>query len=388
MYKVSIEDVIPGMILDQDIYGEAHNKKNPLLCEGMEITASFLYMLKKRGVAFLHTSKPLKLEKDKSPYDMITKANPLAGLKLSMPKSKSIVSPKTKKQALKAVKDFQISISGLDADDVYEVMHILDNVLNHVLADFPKNLTEPINVHQLRGDDSFSYVYRHAISVAVISMAIGQYLSLPPADVRYLGKCASLHDIGMFLIPSKLTQLTPKSAPLKRDELEKIRRHTQLGYRQLVKMGITDEPILNCILHHHERLDGTGYPLGLRGEEISLWSRIIAIADVYDAMTSNRPYRPALPPSEACEFIMANANALFEYDIVAALLRRIEFYPVGICVKLSTGEHAVVIDNTKSRLRPVIRIISTDIERDLNDRRYFDITILKAISYQDIIEKR
>jgi len=386
MFRLPINDVIPGMVLGQDIYGDSR-MGIPILCAGVEIKAAFLYMLKKRGVEFLYTSKPISISENAgdNKSDFKKRNYVLAGLNIPVEKSKSVITLKTKNDAIQTMKDFQISLSGLDADDVHEVMNVLDNVLNRVLSDFPKNLTQAINVHPLRGDDNLSYVYRHALSVAVISMAIGQYLSLPREDVLYLGKCASLHDIGMFLVPSEILQ---KKDPLKRDELEKIKRHTQLGYRRLVEMEIIDTPLLECIMFHHERIDGTGYPLGLKGEDIPLRCRIISVADVYDAMTSARPHRPALTPAETCEYIMGSTNVAFEYDIVAALLKRIEFYPVGICVKLSSGEYAVVTDNTRSKLRPTIRIVSTDTEIDLNDRRYMDITILRAISYQDIIERK
>jgi hypothetical protein len=105
-------------------------------------------------------------------------------------------------------------------------------------------------------------------------------------------------------------------------------------------------------------------------------------------MTSARFHRPARTPAETCEFIMASANQTLEYDIVAALLRRIEFYPIGICVRLSGGENAVVTDNSRSKLRPVVRVLETDNIIDLNERKYINTTILRTISYQDIIERK
>jgi len=368
-------------MLEQDIYAD-NNKAIPLLCSGNRITANFLYQLKKRGITALYTSNPSLLGKKKPPSRIVGK-NPISSLYVQ--KSKSIVAPKTKEEALKTMKDFQISLSGLDAEDVFEVVNNLDNILNRILDDFPPSLTEPINIHQLRGHEKDPFIYKHSLSVAVISMAIGQYLSLTPHDVLRLGKCASMHDTGMFLVSSDIVY---KEGVLNRDELENIKRHTLLGYRCLVKMGVADEAIRDGMLYHHERVNGTGYPSGAKGEKIPLWSRIIAVADVYDAMTSNRPHRKAFTPAEACEFIMANASSSFDYDVAIALLRRIEFYPVGICVKLSNGNNAVVIENTKSQLRPVVRIMNSEIIIDLNDRKHIAITILGAVSYQDIIERR
>jgi len=381
MHKIPIDEVMPGAILVQDIYIST-NKTIPLLAAGTRVTADFIYRLKKRGINTLYTSNPDPISK-KSHAKQKTR-NPLPGI-YPVEKSKSVIAPKTKDEALKIMRDFQISLSGLDADDVFEIVNNIDEVLSRVLTEFPKNLSAPINIHSLRGDDKDLYIYKHSLSVAVISMAIGQYLSLPPAEVLQLGKCASMHDIGMFFLEPEILQ---KESRLNRDEFEGVKRHSQLAYRCLVKMAVADEPIYEGILYHHERIDGTGYPLGLKVEDIPLWSKIIAVADVYDAMTSPRPNRPALAPSDTCEFIMANANKHFEYDIVAALLRRIEFYPTGICTKLSNGNYAVVTDNSKSKLRPTVRVLDTDIIIDLSDRKYLDITILRAVSYQDILEGR
>jgi HD-GYP domain-containing protein (c-di-GMP phosphodiesterase class II) len=378
MYKLDIENVFPGMIVQQDIYVEK-NARLPLLAEGTKITPSFLAQLKNRGVKFLYAEKPFEN------MNRQLQKNPISKAFIPMQKSKSIIPTKTKSEVLNTIKDFQISLSGLDVDDVCKVVNSLDDILGRILTAFPKNMSEPINVHHLRSDDATSYVYGHSLSVAVISMAMGQYLSLPAEDVLQLGKCASLHDIGMFFLTDDIVQ---KSSNLQKDEREYMKRHTQLGYRCLVKMDVVDEQICNSILHHHERVDGSGYPLGLKGDEIPLWSRIIAVADIYDAMTSVRFHRPALAPAETCEYIMSNANRTLEYDIVAALLRRIEFYPVGICVKLSGGDYAVVMENTRSKLRPTVRVINTDNIVDLNDRKFLDITILRAISYQDIIERK
>ncbi|MCL2577548.1 MAG: HD-GYP domain-containing protein [Defluviitaleaceae bacterium] len=380
MFKLSIDDITPGMIIQQDIY-DGKNAFAPLLCEGTRVTSNFLYQLKKRGVTHLLARKPFQGDVSSLP----TGKNPLASVNIPVSKSKPVIASKTKNEVLKTMKDFQISLSGLDENDVCKIVNSLDDIMNRIVRDFPKNLTHTINVHHLRGNDMASYLYGHSLSVAVISMAIGQYLGLSPEEVLLLGKCASLHDIGMYMVSDEITR---KPAFIRKDEHENIKRHTQLGYRSLLKMDAADQNIYEGILYHHERIDGSGYPLGLKGEEIPLWSRIIAVADTYDAMTSERFHRPARTPSDSCEFIMASANRTLEYDIVAALLRRIEIYPVGICVKLSNGDYGVVIENIRSKLRPTVRIIDSDNIVNLNDRKFLDITILSAISYQDIIERK
>jgi len=385
MYKILIDDVVPGIIIEQDIYSE-DGKGNPLLCAGTAITAQFIFKLKQRGVRYVATQAPESFGKNNADSERKV-ANPLARISVSVEKSRPAVVPKTKNEVIKIMKDFHITLSGLDAEEVGKIINVLDDILNNVLDGLPEDLTKPINVHHLRGVEVYpvyTYLYRHALSVAVIAMALGQYLGLPHADILPLGKAASLHDVGMFLIPLEIMQ---KTKTLDEEEYQSVKKHTVLGYQALKKLQAVDEQIYQGIATHHERLDGSGYPLGLQGEQIPLWGRIIAVADVYDAMTANRPYRTALSPAEACEYIMGGANKYFEYDIVAALLRRIEFYPVGVCVELSNKNLAIILDNSKNKLRPKMQCMHTKNIFDLNERDFLDVTILRAVSYSELLAK-
>ena len=150
MYKISLEDATPGMTLDADLYAKAHSNSFALLTKGSVVTANFLYLLKKRGVTHLYTENPAAFDDENSDYKIMNKRNPLALMSIPAEKSKSVITPKTKKEVLKTMKNFHISLSGMDEDDVCKTVNELDINLQKMVKEFPDNLSEHVNVHQLR----------------------------------------------------------------------------------------------------------------------------------------------------------------------------------------------------------------------------------------------
>jgi len=196
-----------------------------------------------------------------------------------------------------------------------------------------------------------------------------------------LGMAALMHDVGKIFIPKEIIN---KRSKLTKEEFELIKKHPIKGYKMLKNSN--SFPYHSCIgiLHHHERFNGTGYPTGLSGEEISLLGRIITVSDVYDALTSDRPYRKALFPSEAVEYIMGGCGTLFDPKISNAFVKIIAPYPVGVSVKLSNNKSGIVVKNYPDFcLRPVVKILfhgNTPVEPyfiDLkNDSNARDIVII------------
>ena len=157
-------------------------------------------------------------------------------------------------------------------------------------------------------------VLTHGVDVAVLSIRIAHELGLSELRLTRLARAALLHDIGKQHVP---VEILAKPGKLTVDEWEIVQRHPMTGHRTLVDAGLLEEA--RIVLHHHERMDGRGYPTGRAGEDIPLESRILAVADAYDAMTSHRPYRPAMSPATAVRELRACSGSQFDGDCVEAL---------------------------------------------------------------------
>lgn len=200
-----------------------------------------------------------------------------------------------------------------------------------------------------------SYLYSSALNVALISVLIGWELGLGPDMINELFMGGIFHDIGMAMIPKGIAY---KKGPLELEEKRQILYHPVKGYDYLRDKSYLSSYVRAVTLGHHEHADGTGYPNRKSGEELHLLTQIIGISDIYDAMTSDRPYRQAIPPNEALEYLMSVAGKHYSVELVKAFIKKINPYPVGSLVKLGDGQLAVVRKVFSDMpLRPVISII-------------------------------
>ncbi len=212
------------------------------------------------------------------------------------------------------------------------------------------------------------YTFYHSVNVAVLSLIIGISVDLPRPELYKLGLGALLHDIGKVFISKKILS---KEGPLDIEEFDEIRKHPTLGYEYLTKHY--DVPAKSNLgaLQHHERYDGSGYPSNLKDESISDFGRIIAIADVYDALTSDRPYRKALLPSDAMEYVMGGSGSMFDPQYVLKFTRKVAAYPLGTIVRLSNGSVGIVVLNYEDCCtRPRIRLVP---QKKTDEHIYVDL---------------
>lgn len=169
-----------------------------------------------------------------------------------------------------------------------------------------------------------------------------------------------------------------KNGKLTNEEFADMKNHTTLGYETLCKFESLDEEVKIVSLQHHERLDGSGYPKGLKGNEIHLFAKIVAIADVYDALTSERCYRRIMSNYKAYDIIKSDVETKFDKQIFDNLLQSVAIYPNGVIVKLSDGTHGIVKkQNIDNRFRPVIRVID---DRDRQNIKLFDVDLSKNMN--------
>lgn len=234
--------------------------------------------------------------------------------------------------------------------------HIEPEITRQAVNDVLRNLLRNRNVipslTEVRGMDN--YIFTHSVNVCMLSLLAGVFMKLKADELKKLGMAALLHDLGRIRVPQELLY---KTDALTEAEFEEVKKHTQYGYTIIKALGKYPESVALAALQHHERMDGTGYPKGLRGEEISLNARIIAIADVFDALLSDRPFRKAFYPHQAVE-ILQNSKGAYDPEILPIFIENVIIYPPGTVVSLNNSEIGVVVDvNAGQQMRPVVRII-------------------------------
>lgn len=216
--------------------------------------------------------------------------------------------------------------------------------------------------------------FRHSLSVGIYSVAVGKEMYFPPHRLAILGTAALLHDVGMREIPRDILL---KNSPLTEEEKQIIQKHPRYGFEIVQKTEGFSAEIYNVILEHHERYDGTGYPNGLPNEKIHTMAKIIAVCDVYDALTSDRPYRIRHKRTESIEYLLGAGNFYFNHEIVKALINTIIIYRYGQWVELSTGEVGVVIEQEIQpfNIKPKV-MIYFDIEgKQLKEPKLVDLSL-------------
>lgn len=199
------------------------------------------------------------------------------------------------------------------------------------------------------------YTYMHSVAVCALMIALSRQLKLSDEETREAGLAGLLHDIGKMAVPAEILN---KPGKLTDAEFVSIKEHPGAGYQMLLEAKGVGEIALDVCLHHHEKMDGTGYPKGLEGDQISLYARMGAVCDVYDAITSNRPYKAGWCPAESLRKMSEWSRGHFDDRVFQAFVKSIGIYPVGTLVKLHSGRLGVVIEQQvgKSLLLPKVRV--------------------------------
>lgn len=225
-------------------------------------------------------------------------------------------------------------------------------LVEEIAASVNRNSGALIGLVRLKTKDD--YTYMHSIAVCALMIALAKQLELSAADVKEAGMAGLLHDIGKMMTPANILQ---KPGKLTDGEFVTIKQHPQAGYDILARSGSVSAVVLDVVLHHHEKMDGSGYPNGQKGEQISLMAKMGAICDVYDAITSNRPYKQGWCPAESIRKMSEWSGNHLDERIFQAFVRSIGIYPAGSLVMLKSGRLAVVVEQTDaSLLLPVIRV--------------------------------
>jgi len=251
----------------------------------------------------------------------------------------------------------------IDEDDLYEV--------SSVLIDSLRTKSDLFNyMYQLREEDD--YTYTHCLNVSILSNIFAHWLKLPEDQIKEVTIAGLLHDVGKMRIDNNILN---KPSKLTFEEFEIIKQHTTLGYDTIKGQTITNS-IKNGVLFHHEKMDGSGYPLGIKQEKIPLYAKIIGIVDIYDAMTSKRSYHDRFSPFKVIRMFEQESYGLLDTKLLFVFLENIAYNYLGKDVLLSTGERArIVFIHNQSPSRPIVQI----------NERMLDLVFEPSITIDEIL---
>ncbi|MGC8778543.1 MAG: HD-GYP domain-containing protein [Candidatus Caldatribacteriaceae bacterium] len=322
--KIPIAQFEPGQVLTFTLLDE---KGQMLLGKGKQVTLPFLEKLKTRGQEYVF-------------IEVLEEVETIA--------AKEDVSFETKQKTLD---DLQETLTSLSRGKEVPIQPLEQDV-RKIIQEVKSHRELVIPIIQLKKHDDFTFT--HSLNVSILATFIGKFLGLGEEEIRILGLGALLHDLGKLNVPSEILN---KPQPLTQEEYAIIQQHPVIARKILDEQTRLAGNTKSVALEHHEKLDGSGYPRRLWGNDISFLAQITAVADIYEALTSDRPYRKALPVFEVVEYLMGNAGYKLNDRVIGIFVNHISPYQVGDVVRLSNGEEAVVTRlNPIFPFRPFVRI--------------------------------
>ena len=280
-------------------------------------------------------------------------------------------------ETVKGIETIFISSQGRRKIEKRQV-ETMENLVSSIVDEILGNRNLVINMVDIKVFDD--YTYYHSVNVAVLSIVMGVALELDRQQLQNLCLGALLHDLGKVFVPKNIID---KEGILTQEEFSEMKKHPEHALKYIENSFHFSDSVISAVMDHHEKCDGTGYPAGRNAKNISSYAKIIAIADVYDALTSDRPYRKALLPSEAVEMVMGASGTHFDPQLVKIFLKKIAPYPIGTLVNLSNDTAGIVLRNHEDCcLRPKIRILRENerevppYEIDMTDASLSNVTII------------
>lgn len=242
----------------------------------------------------------------------------------------------------------------LDSITLGNVLEIdeIKNIAEDMEIDFKANYTILACINMVRLADE--YTYTHSINVSLLSMLIGKWMNYSEETITQLILAGLVHDVGKAKIPSYILH---KPTKLNDQEFEEMKKHVMYGYEILEEVRKVHVDIVQGVLEHHEKIDGSGYPRGLTGEYIHKLGKVLAIADIYDAMTASRIYKEKQSPFDVMELMQTGVFGKLDTEILLTFIKNLANYYVGVYVVLNTGEVGeVIFIHPHCVYRPIIRV--------------------------------
>ncbi|MCX7884325.1 MAG: HD-GYP domain-containing protein [Caloramator sp.] len=276
---------------------------------------------------------------------------------------------KVKTEAVQSLSTVFSKIEHTGSLEIKNALSAISYIVEYLIENKEINSTYLL---ELKTFDNYTYV--HSLNTCVLSLFYGVQMSYSKPMLIDLGAGALLHDIGKTKIPIEILN---KNGKLTDNEYDIIKTHPELGYEMVKNIDCINERGKSIVLEHHERVDGKGYPFGLKGDKISKYAKITCISDVYDAIVSDRVYRKGFAANEAYEFILANGGTFFDMELVEIFRNNFSLYPLGVCVKLSNGLKGFVVGHNKGFPdRPTVRILCDEKGRKISP---YEINLVDTI---------
>lgn len=350
MRLVKIDNLENDMTLAKPIY----SNNQCLLTAGQKNLNKYKEKFKELGINYLYI-------KDQFSYDI---------------ELNDAVSEKVRKKGIRLTDKIYNNLlddKDINNKDIQNLKDYVSNVIDEILA----NNKIMINMVDIKNKDN--YTFAHSINVTVLSVLLGNKAGLNRLQLEKLALGSICHDLGKSGIPEEILK---KPGKLTEEEYNIIQEHPRIGFDRLRNLSEITPTSLAIVLGHHEKIDGSGYPRGVKDDDIHLFPRITAIADVYDALSSDRIYRKRWPIDKTLSLIYSEKGNHFDPELVNEFIGIMPFYPNGCQVQLNDGRNAVVVSQNKGKpSQPTVRII--DASRKWQDK--IDLTTTENLKIQQEI---
>lgn len=340
-----------GDVLGKSIYS---SKGRVLLSQGTKLIPTYISKLRDMGISVVYVE-------DERFNDVVVE---------------DVISEKNRHEALVVIeKSTQMIRLGKDMDGL-RLQSVIHKIVEEIM--FKKEIL----VHMVDIRTKSNQMFAHAVNVCVLSTVLGKALMYDKEKLDILAAGALLHDLGKVHLDA---QLLDKTEELTEVEEEIMKTHTNLGFDDLRKRKEFSLMVAHIAFQHHEQCDGLGYPRGLKEGEILPLAQIVAVANLYDRLTTDHSGMDKVPPYEACEILMGLAGKSFPLEFVRMFLKNVAAYPTGVTVRLNTGEIGVVVDqNLSMPTRPVVRVFE-DMELGGSKGKEYDMVEERTIFIQEIL---
>ena len=269
----------------------------------------------------------------------------------------------------KAVMALKSAVTAYQKTKVLDIQP-LKKVLRELVVEIIRNRDSMI--HQLDMRTYQDYIYAHSVNTCVLSVLIAVNLDYPEGKLTDLALGTMLHDVGMMMLPDALLM---KMGNLTPEESKQVQQQPEDGFNILRTVREIPITVAHIAYQHHERVDGKGYPRNLTADKILEFAKVAAVADTFDALVSDRPYRKGMVPHEAYEVMMALADSYVDRDILHLFLTHVAIYPVGAVVQLDNGQHGVVTKVLpRLQTRPQVRLLTDQQGNLLSEQTEIDLT--------------